>query len=79
MPSRFLLSTKEYEAYVTILAGEGDGPLIWIDHAGHVHIDPEPGPGIELGGELRAAAAEFSSAVRKVEVAARQITGELVA
>jgi hypothetical protein len=79
MPSRFILSGKQYEAYVTILAGEGDGPLIWIDHAGHIHVDPEPGPGIErIEGELREAASELKSAVRRIEAAVREVSVEHV-
>ena len=31
---------KQYEAYVTVLQGEGGGTLIYIDAQGHIHVVP---------------------------------------
>lgn len=35
-----LLLGKQYEAYVTVLAEEGGGTLIYIDAQGHIHVVP---------------------------------------
>jgi hypothetical protein len=34
---------EEHGLHVRVLVGEGDGPLIYIDNAGHIHVDPHPG------------------------------------
>jgi hypothetical protein len=44
MPAHLVLNTKQYSAYVTVLAGEGDGPLIYIDSKGHIHGPIPEGP-----------------------------------
>ena len=45
MPNSVVISGREYAAYITIFAGEGGGPLIYIDPQGHIHIGPG-GPGL---------------------------------
>ena len=52
MPNSVVISGREYAAYITILAGEGGGPLIYIDYHGHIVVNPGgppiPGKGVEL-------------------------------
>jgi hypothetical protein len=40
MPGSLILNDRRYEAYVTILAGEAGGPLIYVDARGHIHVVP---------------------------------------
>jgi hypothetical protein len=38
------INSKKYEISVRVLAGEGDGTLIYIDNRGHLHVvggDPQ--------------------------------------
>jgi hypothetical protein len=44
MPANIVLKGLHYEAYVTVIAGEGDGPLIYIDSHGHIHGPIPEGP-----------------------------------
>jgi hypothetical protein len=70
MPNNLLLLGKQYEAYVTVLAGEGDGPLIYMDHQGHIHIVPEGPDGrriaAELGPEIKALQKQLGEITAKV-------------
>ena len=70
MPSNLVLLGKQYEAYVTVLAGEGDGPLIYIDHSGHIHIVPDGPDGrriaAELGSEIKAVQKQLSAIAARV-------------
>jgi hypothetical protein len=70
MPNNLLLHGKQYEAYVTVLAGEGDGPLIYIDPQGHIHIVPEGPDGrrlaAELGPEIKALQKQLGEIATKV-------------
>ena len=43
---------KHYEAYVTILAGEAGGPLIYIDAHGHIHVVPTSPDSRRIADEL---------------------------
>ena len=43
MPHSIVINQKYYAAYVTVLEGQGDGPLIYITPDGHIHIDHNPG------------------------------------
>ena len=36
---------EEHGKSVHVIAGEGDGPLITIDAAGHIKVSPNIGPG----------------------------------
>jgi hypothetical protein len=64
MPGQLVILNRQFEAYVTVLAGEGDGPLITIDHNGHIHIGPDPRPvDREIAGEVREAAAQITQGV----------------
>ncbi|MDQ6775743.1 MAG: hypothetical protein M3071_05850 [Actinomycetota bacterium] len=67
---------RDFEAYVTVLAGEGDGPLIYIDPHGHIHIVPDPRPGVDekVAGELRAAAEEIAGGARSFAAAMGRIS-----
>jgi len=44
MPGSIAIDTRKYSIYVKVLAGMGDGPLIWIDPSGHIHHGPDPRP-----------------------------------
>jgi hypothetical protein len=80
MPSRFVINEKQFEAYVTVLAGEGDGPLIYRDAQGHIHIIGDPGPAPErVQAEIRAAVDDIQSAVGRFNVAVRELSPERVA
>jgi hypothetical protein len=37
-----VIDSRKYSIYVKVLAGEGDGTLIYVDARGHIHI---VGPG----------------------------------
>ena len=70
LPNNLLLLGKQYEAYVTVLAGEGDGPLIYIEHSGHIHIVPDGPDGrriaSELGPEIKAMQKQLGEIAAKV-------------
>jgi hypothetical protein len=70
MPSNLLLLGKQYEAYVTVIAGEGDGPLIYIDHQGHIHIVPDGPDGRRiaevLGPEISAVQKQLGAIAARV-------------
>jgi hypothetical protein len=78
MGSSVLLRSKDFEAYVTVLAGEGDGTLITIDARGHIHVIPDPRPGIDeaLADELHAAATEIAGGARAFAAAIGRISAD---
>jgi hypothetical protein len=44
MGSHLLVDSKNYLISVKVFTGQGDGTLIYIDAAGHIHVvGPEPG------------------------------------
>ena len=44
MPN-FVIDARKYSIYVRVLGGEGDGPLIYMDASGHIHVvGGGPGP-----------------------------------
>ncbi|MEO6807209.1 MAG: hypothetical protein ABI286_01610 [Edaphobacter sp.] len=55
------ISSKKYEISVRVLGGEGDGPLIYIDNQGHLHV---------VGGDPRIDREKVLAATRQVEAAA---------
>ncbi|MDQ6804774.1 MAG: hypothetical protein M3065_07360 [Actinomycetota bacterium] len=61
---------------MSVIAGKGDGTLITIDPNGHIHITPDPRPGIDeaIAGELRAAAEEIAGGVRGFAAAIDRIS-----
>jgi hypothetical protein len=46
MPTALVIDSHRYAIYVRVLAGEGDGPLIYVDAHGHIHVvgGGDPGP-----------------------------------
>lgn len=57
-----VLETKHYALYVKVIAGEGDGTLIYIDARGHIHVVGPGDPPIAQE-KLRAAAAQIEAGV----------------
>jgi hypothetical protein len=53
MPSSLVFNAKQYEAYVTVLAGEAGGPLIYIDAHGHIHVVPTTPDSKRIAEELQ--------------------------
>ncbi len=62
MPKSFVIESKEFSIYVKVLAGEGDGTLIYIDARGHIHV-VGPGDPAFSKERLTAAAAQIHSGV----------------
>ncbi len=63
MGSALLINSKKYAISVKVLAGQGDGTLIYIDASGHIHIiGPDPGP-------LRE---KITAAIKQIEVGVEQ-------
>jgi hypothetical protein len=44
MAANLVFLGKQYAAYVTVLVGQQDGPLIYIDSHGHIHGPIPEGP-----------------------------------
>jgi hypothetical protein len=64
MPSSLLIEAKRYAIYVRIIAGEGDGPLIYIDSHGHIHVGGgDPGP---LRAHIEAAVKQIEAGVAAI-------------
>ena len=57
-----VFESKEYSIYVKVLFGQGDGPLIYIDGSGHIHI-VGPGDPAFSKERLLAAAAQIHAGV----------------
>ena len=61
MPTSLVVDSRKYSIYVRILAGEGDGPLIYVDAQGHIHVGGgDPGP---LKERLQAAVKQIEAGV----------------
>jgi hypothetical protein len=74
MPNALVLENKQYSIYVKVLAGQGDGTLIYIDARGHIHV-VGPGDPPFSKEKLTAAATQINSGV----VAALHAIGAQVA
>ncbi|MDQ6806891.1 MAG: hypothetical protein M3065_18465 [Actinomycetota bacterium] len=74
--SAVVFRRREFEAYVSVIAGEGDGTLITIDQHGHIHITPDPRPELDeaIAGELRAGAEEIAGGARSFAAAIGRIS-----
>jgi hypothetical protein len=70
VPNSLVIERKEYSLYVKVLAGQGDGTLIYIDARGHIHVVGPGDPALSKE-KLGAAAAQIHSGV----VAALQAIG----
>jgi hypothetical protein len=45
MANSLVIDTSKYVLYARILAGTADGPLIWVDSQGRIHVGGgDPGP-----------------------------------
>jgi hypothetical protein len=69
MPNLLLLG-KQYEAYVTVIAGDGGGPLVYIDHAGHIHVVP-------TGPDSRRVSEELAPQLKELEKALDGVAAKL--
>ena len=71
MANSLVLNSKKYAIYVRVIAGEGDGPLIWIDASGHIHVGPgDPSP--QVAKEIQAGVAQIQAGVEHALRAAGQ-------
>ena len=66
-----VIDSRKYSIYVRVLEGEADGPLVYIDARGHIHVGGgDPGPLKErlqtAVGQIEAGVAAFQTAVRSV-------------
>jgi hypothetical protein len=52
------INSKKYEISVRVLAGEGDGTLIYIDNQGHLHV---------VGGDPRIDREKIQAATKQIE------------
>jgi hypothetical protein len=61
MPNSLIIGLCKYAVYVKILAGQGDGPLIYVDEHGNMEAgDGDPGP---LTQRLQAAVKQIEAGV----------------
>jgi hypothetical protein len=58
-----LINSKKYEISVRVLAGEGDGTLIYIDNQGHIHV-------VGGGGDPRIDREKVQAAAKQIEAGA---------
>jgi hypothetical protein len=68
-PSLYI-SDKKFTLSVTIIAGAGDGTLIYRDASGHIHVVPDPRPldsaVTKAIKSIEAGIAEFQAATAKL-------------
>ena len=61
MPNSLIIGLRNYAVHVRILAGQGDGPLIYIDEHGQIEVSSgDPGP---LTQRLQAAVKQIEAGV----------------
>ena len=67
MPNSLIIGLREYAVYVKILAGQGDGPHIYVDEHGHIEVSGgDPGP---LTHRLQAAVRQIEAGVGAIHEA----------
>ncbi len=70
MPNSLIIDSHKYAIYVKVLAGEGDGPLIYVDARGHIHVvGGDPGP---LKERLTAGIKQIEAGVGAIQEAVAQ-------
>ena len=62
MPHSLVFESKEFSIYVKVLAGQGDGTLIYMDSHGHIHVVGPGDPALSKE-KLAVAAAQIHSGV----------------
>ena len=67
MTHSLLIDSRKFSIFVKVLEGQGDGPLVTMDHNGHIHVGGgDPGPlreGIQRAiNQIEAGAAAFRAA-----------------
>jgi hypothetical protein len=73
MSRSLLINSSKYAISVTVLAGEGDGTLIYRTASGHiVHVGPDPDPAVlkEIGVAIKnieAGVAQYQAAIGQVK------------
>jgi len=66
MPNVFI-DSKKYAIYVRVLGGEGDGPLIYVDARGLVHVVGGGGDPTRLEGPLAAGLKEIEAGANTIQ------------
>ena len=67
MPNSLIIGLQKYAVYVKILAGQGDGPLIYVDEHGQIEVaGGDPGP---LRQRLQAAVTQIEMGVGAIHEA----------
>jgi hypothetical protein len=67
MPNALIIGLHKYAVYVKILAGQSDGPSIYVDEHGHVELGGgDPGP---LPQRLQAAVRQIEMGVGAIHEA----------
>ena len=61
MPHHLVIDSSKYAIYVKVLAGQGDGTLIWVDAQGHIHVGPDPRPIVNV--QLQAAVKQIETGI----------------
>jgi hypothetical protein len=74
MGSALAINNKKYAISVQVLAGEGDGTLIYRDANGKIHVvGPDPGPQLEritaAVKNIEAGVVEFQAATAGIKAA----------
>lgn len=67
MPN-FVQISERYAIYVTVIAGQAGGPLVYIDSHGHIHVVP-------TGPDSRRIADELAPHVKELDVVMNKIAG----
>jgi hypothetical protein len=65
MPN-FVQISERYALYVTVIAGQAGGPLIYIDSHGHIHVVPTSPDSRRIADELAPLAKELNTVMNKI-------------
>lgn len=68
MAGSLVLDTRRYAIYVKVIAGEGDGTLIWVDRHGIHHGPGDPSP---LSERVHAAIKQIEAGIDALSIAAK--------
>lgn len=62
-----LIDSRKYAIYVRVLAGEGDGTLIYVDARGHIHVVNGGGDPVVLKERLAAGLKQVEAGVNAIQ------------
>jgi hypothetical protein len=73
MAGSLVLNLEKYSIFVRVLAGEGDGTLIYVDARGHIHVVGGGGDPLQQREKLQAAVKQIEAGVTAFHTAAGEI------